>query len=242
MRNAMTVGLLLVSITAMAAEPVAFNAEAKVTLDASGKPLLIEASPDLPDPIRQFIERKIATWQFTPPTRDGKIASGVTYLSLGACAVPIDGGYRMAVDFKHNGPKIATGPFLMPPAYPHAAKVAGRGATLMVKYIVEPDGQATLESIERTDGPNDRRDGFVAALRGWVAAMRYVPEQFDGKPVRTRIQVPVKFSMTDDSRAQFRQELSDRARRSAECQIAGNAGEGLQPVAMDSPIQVLPAG
>lgn len=236
---------LLIAGTASAAEPVAFRAEARVELDAAGKPTKIEASADLPEAIRSHIERKVATWQFAPPSRDGVVGSGVTYLELGACAVPAGSGYRIAVDYKGNGPQLARS-MLLPPRYPAEARRAGIEADMVVHWIVEPNGRVTFERIERRDGIVTRRsDSFDKVVREWVATLRYEPEQLAGRPVRTRVSVPVEFRLDPGgfSRGAYRKELQERASQSPECQMAASKlPQGLQPVAVDSPFKLINAG
>jgi len=238
-------GLALLAGFADAAEPIAFRAEARVEVDATGKPNRIEASADLPEAVRTFIEKQVATWRFAPPSRDGVTGSGVTYLKLGACAVPVANGYRMAIDYKGNGPRIAGSSILPPPRYPVSEMIAGRGAQLVVKWIVETNGRATLEQVERTDGAKVRRiDPFEKAIREWVTTLRYEPEQLDGKAVRTRVTVPVTF-MAGGAKGPtaFKQELIEQARQSPECQLADSRlPGGLQPVAVDSPFKLLTSG
>ncbi len=230
-----------------AQKPVAFRAEAKVTLDAAGKPLAVEASQDLPAPVRNFIEQRVATWHFSPPEQDGVTGPAVTFLTLGACALPTaEGGYRLAVDFKRNGPRYTNGPVFLPPAYPHEANVRGIGASMVVTYVVGTDGRATLEKLEYTDGANHRRDGFGEAVRVWLRDMRFEPEQLAGKPVRTRIETTVKFTAGPhaQSRDEIRRELEAKAARSEECRFAAGGAEsgGMAPLALNSPVRVEPAG
>lgn len=245
MRATLIAGLLIAG-AANAAEPVAFRAEARVELDASGKPTKIEASQDLPEAIRKYVESKVATWQFVPPTRDGVVSSGVTYLKLGACAVPVENGYRMAVDFKGNGPRLRGMSMLPPPRYPPEAQRAGQEADMVVDWIVEPDGRATLERIERKDGIVSRKyDPFFRVMREWVATLRYEPEELAGQPVRTRVSVPVQFELDSGgfSRSAYKRELQERVNQSPECQVAASKlQQGLQPVAVDSPFKLLNAG
>jgi hypothetical protein len=231
------------------AKLVAFPAEAKVTLDAAGKPISVEPSADLPAPIRDFIRQRVATWRFSPPEQDGVTGPAVTYLRLGACAIPqADGNYRLAVDFKDNGPLYANGPMMRPPPYPKDALVHRIGATAVVTFVVGVDGLATVEGIEYQDRSNHRRDGIDAALRDWVRGMHYEPEQLAGHAVRTRIRVPVVFSITgpeDSSLDALREKASERAAQSEECRLAaGDAAqpEGLRPVALNSPVRLEPAG
>jgi hypothetical protein len=219
---------------------VIFKADAKVELDIAGKPMRIEVSPDLPAPVRQVIERRVASWHFSPPTRDGKVDTGVTYLSLGACAIPLDGGgYRLAVDFKGNGPRAER---MLVPYYPVQARRAGREATLVAKYVVETDGSATLQAIDYIDGIRDRREGFDEAVQAWVDALRYRPEEFGGKPVRTRLETRMDFVLAGKGSAQLQRYTQVRAQRSPECRLATTPAASLEPVALDSPIRVDPTG
>lgn len=243
MRAIPLAGLMLLMGTASAADPLAFRAEARVEVDAAGKPTKVEASPDLPDAVRGFIEAKVATWQFAPPSRDGVVGNGVTYLKLGACAVPVGNGYRIAVDYKGNGPRLAGKSLLPPPRYPSDAVRAGIEADLIVHWIVEPNGTATLERTERTDGVVLRKgDSFEIAIRDWIRTLRYEPEELAGERVRTRVTVPVDFRLHSSSGA-IKRELRERAEQSPECQMAASKlTQGLQPVAVDSPFKVLNAG
>jgi TonB family protein len=240
MRVVAGLGLLLVPLAALAAEPVTFRAEAMVSVDAGGKPTQIAVSPDLPAPVREFVERRIASWHFSPPTRGGVVADGVTYLALGACALPTgNGDYRLAVDFRGNGPKRETSTI---PYYPAEERRAGKEASLVARIVVETDGSATLQAIEYTDGIGGRRGQFDAAVRDWVKSLHYLPEQLDGKPVRTQLEIPVEFKLTARSRGQMRHELQSRAWGTPACRMAASDTGNLEPVAMDSPIQILPAG
>lgn len=246
MKRSIGLVCLLIAGAATAAEPVAFRAEARVELDATGRPTRIAASEDLPEAVRSHIERKVATWQFAPPSRDGVVSGGVTYLRLGACAMPVGNGYRIAVDYKGNGPRLAGKSMLPPPRYPPEAQIAGLEADMVVNWIVEPDGRATFERIERKDDVVPRRaDPFDKAVRDWVATLRYEPEQLAGQPVRTRVSVPVEFKLGTGgfSRKAYKKELQEQANQSPECQMAASKlQQGLQPVAVDSPFMLINAG
>jgi hypothetical protein len=242
MKRSLGYALLLSTGCAMAAEPVAFRADARVEVGADGMPTKVEASADLPEGIRRFIEQKVATWQFTPPARDGVVSAGVTFLSLGACAVPTEGGYRMGIDLKGNGPKHAGGAWMTPPRLPIAALRSAGKLQHVVTYIVEPDGKATLEDIEFSEPAFRRRFGIESSIQTWVASLRFVPEQLAGKPVRTRMRATLTTVVTEKGIPRdLRQDLRKRAERSPECQVAAT-GDGMLPVAVDSPIRVLTSG
>lgn len=242
MRKRLFVVLIMVANAVGATEPVAFRADARVEIDAAGKPTKIEASRELPESIRNFIERTVKTWHFTPPSRDGIGGAGVTYLALGACAVPEGNGYRMAVDYKGNGPRLAETPKFPTPRYPSEAARAGREADLVAHWIVETDGRATLERVESNHGPTPRKnDPFYKAIAEWLAQLRYEPEEFAGHPVRTRMTVPVPFTISPhrSNPTADRQERMDQICQSSECQLAASKlHQGAQPIAMDSPFNV----
>ena len=149
MKHLIAAVLRLASSVALAAEPevISFRTDAKVVLDPAGKPLSIEAAADLPAPVREFIEQRVATWSFSVRQHEGQSGGAVTYLKLGACAIPVEGGgYRLAVDFKGNGPVIM-GP-MQAPGFPMEARHSGESADTLVTYMVEPDGTATFEGVE----------------------------------------------------------------------------------------------
>lgn len=244
MRGWIALGLLTLATATMAAEPVAFHAGARVALDANGTPTDIEVSKDLPEAIRTAIERKIATWQFAPPSRDGVVSDGVTYLSLGACAVPVADGYAMAIDYKSNGPRLTNNVRLPPPAYPIQAMRNQVSADLAVHYIVETDGHVSLERIDYLDGTKGRRYDFKPVIRDWLKELRYEPEQLAGVTVRTKLTVPLRFSSgSSGSDRDSREERLNRIKQSPECQAAASKLPGeLQPVAVDSPFKLLNQG
>lgn len=244
MRIVVASGLLLVSAAVAANDPapVAFRADAKVELDATGKPTLIEASPDLPAAIRSYIEKRVATWSFSPPSRDGVRGTGVTYLSLGACAIPADGGYRLGLDFKGNGPRIATPDGRVPPiGFPAAAQRLASEVEADVQFFIEPDGRATLNRVAYADNREHRRDGFDETIRDWVDRMRFDPEYLAGSPLRSEATIHLSFLLDGPGGSKARKQLLDAALDSRECRAAAGEPNGLTPVVLDSPIKVLKA-
>ncbi len=116
---------------------------------------------------------------------------------------------------------------------------------MVVQWIVEADGRVTLERIERTDEAKARRtDPFDKTIREWVARLRYQPEELAGKAVRTRIEVPVTFTMGGArSAGALKKELLENATQSPECRMAASKMvEGLHPVSVDSPFKLLTSG
>lgn len=237
-----------VGMAAAADKPklIAFKADARVMVDATGKPTQVEASRNLPEPIREYIEKRVSAWSFEPPQRDGQGGAGVTYVHLGACAAQIEEGYSLAIDYKGNGPGYGNDYGMrLPPRYPTAASVAGQEATIRVTYVVEADGRVKLEDREYVgDGrPSGHvRKAFDDAIRDWTKQLRYRPEELAGNPVRTRLTVPVDFKLSDNPRAaslaQFRQTAID----SDECRMASDQQQGLVPIAENSPFKLISQG
>jgi Gram-negative bacterial tonB protein. len=223
---------------------VAFNASVRVDVDASGKPVKVEAPADLPESIRSFIEKRVASWQYTPAKQGGVPASAVTYVKVGACAIPVADGYRMGLDFKGNGPAVVDpGPwFMRPPQYPHELQRAGAQGTFQVAYAIQADGTTRLSSIkpiETTTG-NRHAKAFKDEITRWIESQRYQPEQVNGTPVATDMSFPVSFELREGrGRKPYRQELEDRALASSEC-IAASGPSGPLPIALDSPVKVIP--
>jgi hypothetical protein len=245
MRSTMlTAGLLLaLAVPAWAADGiVAFQATARVEVDATGKPVRIEAPADLPEPIRAFIEKRVASWHYTPAVVDGVPQTGTTYVRVGACAVPEGGQFRLAIDYKGNGPRFA-GDKLVPPAYPQRALQHRVGGTFEVIVAIAEDGTASPESIKPLQEDRRWNDVFKDTLAQWVGRMRYDTEQVGGRSVATRIRIPVSFTPgSTRNRSALREELEHKASTQDECRLATGAAGGLQPVALDSPIKVTPAG
>lgn len=238
MKMACVVIALLASFNAVAAEPVAFPATAKVSVDANGKLVAVDVLTDLPPPVEAFIKKRIASWTFSPPKRGDVTGAGVTYLSLGACALPVDGGgYRLAVDLKHNGPNttLKTGP-----GYSIADMRAMREAELVADILVKSDGRAKLEGIRYVQGRNYGPDSFDISMRKWVGTLHFEPEQLGGRPVSTRVQITISFS--NDSRSNVLSQMDKQVADSRECRLASSDPGVMDQVVLDSPIKVKPAG
>lgn len=252
MRRIVLAGGMVMATGAVAADgvPVAFRADARVELDANGKPTRIEASKDLPEAIRAMIEKRVGSYTFTPPERDGVRGPAVTFLQLGACAVPGPEGYRLGLDLKGNGPKISRpdGRLLVMP-YPLKALALRSEVTMTIVFFIEPDGGASLDTVRYSDGKPHLRDGFAALARDWVKLMRFEPEQLAGQPLRSRAEVTFNYTLAPENSGGALARSSEIAkpdaqdiRQSAECRMA--AGEAPEPeiIAEGSPTRVLTSG
>ncbi|MFT4178348.1 MAG: energy transducer TonB [Thermomonas sp.] len=229
---------------------IAFNANVRVDVDANGKPVKVEAPADLPQAIRGYIEKRVASWQYQPAMQNNVAVPATTYVSVGACALPDETGdnYRLGVDFKGNGPGLvsATGR-LEPPVYPRDAMMRGSTGAFRVVYSISGEGKPKVDEIVPMDDVSKRSyKAFHAALEKWASSLPYRPETVNGQPVTTQISTLVEFRLDDDIgtpqwRQRYIEELKSRAIASSECALASGRGFGLVPIAMDSPVKITPA-
>ncbi len=224
-----------------------FGAIVKVEVAADGKPVKVEAPASYPQGVRDYIERRVGSWKYTPATDGGVPVPATTYVNVGVCAIPVAQGYKMGLDFKGNGPGLVTsGPWEIPPPphYPVAAMKAGVGGAFRVVYETQADEKAKLVTIESLGDAMGKRyeKVFRKALEEWVGQLRFHPELVNGKPVVTSMSMRMQFTTADiDSSANegFEHETKQRQFESKECTAAAIPGT-LQPLAENSPVKVTP--
>ncbi|MCO5055342.1 hypothetical protein [Thermomonas sp.] len=234
-----------------AAEPtqpgvLSYYLDVRVDVDAQGKVLHVEAPADFPEAVRDYVERRVATWQYLPARENGVAVSATTWVRVGMCAVPVAEGYRMGLDFKGNGPgnlSSSTG-FWPAPKYPLDAQRRDLGGSFTVHFAIQDDGSAKVTSIDPNDEDSRRYLGwFRDGLNAWVAEMHFQPELVNGRPVHTEMKIPVTFisraGSSPPTPAERQAESEARALTSREC-LAASLPMGLVPVAQNSPVKVTP--
>ena len=245
--------VLLVANAAWAGEArvaklVQFRTQARVEVDSAGKVVAVTPDPALPAAVGSAIRNTVAGWRFAPPTKDGRAVSGVTFLYLGACAVPEGENFRFAVSYRGSGP-AHSGPSA--PAFPFGAMRPGHSLKLKLSYTVLADGTARVEEIvfpKGDRGADADKPAFRRSLQEWVKASKFEPEQLDGRPVATRMSHPIEFKLgTTGTFNSAQRDGEKEAQRSAaaqpSCQTALAATkDDERPVALDSPFQLLPPG
>ena len=233
--------LMAAACATWAAEPeekdlFVFQTRAAVSIDAGGRPTDIQLPEQLPETVASFVRSQIMQWRFAPPEVNGQARAGKTYLTLGACATPVTSGYQLAVDYKGAGPGTPRPDGKMtPPRFPMEAAKKNVNSRSLVQFVVEPDGNATLESIDFA-APRDQRL-FQQTLEEWVKQIRFMPEEVDGKPVRTRMRVPVHF----EARRHGTASAESKAGK-PECTALMKRGDEQRPMALDSPFRRLEGG
>lgn len=86
---------------------------------------------------------------------------------------------------------------LAPPAYPADAQNEGVEGTVVLVVDLAPDGRVADAGIERSSGDRRLDASALAAVRGWT----FRPEMQAGKPVATRVRVPIQFAAHDPDAA-----------------------------------------
>jgi len=226
--------------TAQTPKPVSFMADAKVEVDPEGKLVKVEASADLPESVRHYIEQQVAKWTFKRNVREGDTGNATSWINLGACAVPApSGGYSMGLAFYGNGPRIAGGGRMR--VTPELSAAVGRyqiEGLATVDFLVAADGTAKFSSME---GGNRMKKAVEPAIRKWIQGMRFDPEEIDGRAVATHVSVPLEFRQEAPTQETYTAQLLE----SPQCRQAAAAGHaadtGLRAAALDSVIAIEPA-
>ena len=231
--------LALAAMPALAAkkpEPVVFRTIAKVVVAPSGEATSIEPDPALPAKLQDLVRRRAAGMRFEPTTSVVGQAMATTYLHFGGCIFPDGDQFRVALDYKSNGPRPLPGPDPTFPHYPREAYTQGLEAEAKVIFVVQPDGSAVIEEIDYVRATS--RKIWDRAIGEWVGRMHYAPEELDGVAIRTRVEMPIEFFLDDGSRRRPRRDVER-----PECVAASEGGNApSRPVALDSPVRVVPAG
>ena len=237
-------------VVALEEAPVAFATSARLVLDGEGRPTRVEPDPKLPPALRAQIAERLSAWRFEAADDQALPAHSVPYARLGVCLVPFardPDRLELVLDYRGLGPLVEGG-LLPPPAYPVNAARAGYSADMEVSYVVQPDGSALLEEIVFLEGGQNaaRRRAFERAIRDWVEAMRYAPEQFDGQPVATPVRTPVSFWVgragSAEAKRKDREAGQAAAGERAACTAAADEARKTDPVVLQPRLRLVPAG
>lgn len=249
LKSATTLMLSLLAMSALAAgkgdapKLMLFSSNVKLDVDNTGQVIAAGADAALPDAVRSAIEAGAKRWRFSPPTRDGRPVAGVTYARLDACAAPVDGQYRFAINYRGNGP-AHDGPRF--PLFPAQPMIRGDSARVKVEYRVMTDGTALVDDIQFQTGAKAYHRQYRQSIETWLKSGSYRPEQLDGQPVVTRISTPVEFvggqqfkvNSKSDAIALSEESRKERATRNEACETAmGLRDKADRQVAIDSPFK-----
>lgn len=223
-----------------------FATQARGEIDASGKVLSVAPDPKLPPLVADAVRSTVAALVFVPPRRDGQPVGGVTHVHLGACAAPVDDGFRLAIEYSNHGPGRVGEQW---PQYPAALLRPGMSTSLKLDYRVEADGTAIVENLDVNQGSARTRTAARAMMQQWLAGNRFEPELVGGVPVATRVSMPIEIIAMKKTMAarsaplQAQALIQAKARQSTTCQAAlAEASQKARTLVVDSPFKLLPAG
>lgn len=77
------------------------------------------------------------------------------------------------------------------PAYPPAAKSARIAGTVILSVLVDENGNPLSVAKLKSSGNADLDQAAATAVRKW----RFRPAKLDGRPVKARLQIPVRFAV-----------------------------------------------
>lgn len=224
-----------------------FATQARVEIDASGKVVSVAPDPKLLPLVADAVRSTVAALVFEPARRDGQPVGGVTHVHLGACAAPVDDGFRLAIKYHNHGPG-RVGASL--PQYPAALLRPGMWTRLQLDYRVEADGTAVVENLDVDRGNARDRGAARAMMQQWLDGNRFEPELVGGMPVATRVSMPIEIiamKKTMASRSGPAREaqalMQAKALQATTCQAAlAEASKKDRTLVRDSPFKLLPAG
>ncbi len=80
-----------------------------------------------------------------------------------------------------------------PPVFPNEARKARLSGTALLAVVTDAEGRPLSVTLRRTSGHAILDTAAVRAVRQW----RFVPAQCDGKPVNARLEIPVRFALSE---------------------------------------------
>ncbi len=166
------------------------SAEVSVNTDGTVSNVVV-VDAKVPAAIKSAIANQSRGWRFVPVLAEGVTVPAVTYVALDVCAIPAGDGYDLIVNYAGNGPRLARGAkFEFPPA---VNAYGGDHLYAMVKLKTMVDGHAQLVDVVMVDVVQAVQHDVRSMIKGWVASLRFQPEQVSGKPVATDIEWPVEW-------------------------------------------------
>lgn len=175
----------------------------QVQVDAQGRLAEIKPLTKLGEPFDGIIQRALAHWTFDPARVDGKPVVTTTWLAIDLKAQVHDNGdAAVQVRYLGNGPDV----LLAEPAYPDDMLRRGREATIIVHATVGIDGHLSDVAVSEaltSNGVYARE--FVDASVTAVTHSTAQPIMVDGKPVVSRVSIPLHFKLHEIGKLNPRQ-------------------------------------
>lgn len=209
-----------------------YHLQAGLDVDTAGQVARVDLPGEIPAVLNAPAQEAIKRWRFKPPMRQGHAVTARTYAWVDLILVRRpDGNYGVSVRYIKNGPALA----LRPPRWP-MEQVEGR---LTMAAVVQPDGSLSDIRLVASEFSSPlARKQCALVVEEAIRHSRALPERVDGKPVATRVQIPVTFTTQASAGV-----AGTRANRTDDAGAEARDTPDLsgQAVALDSPVQPLVA-
>ncbi|PTX91477.1 TonB family protein [Opitutus sp. ER46] len=186
--NAPTATPRLLSVTPAfpRVHPTAGNepqAQVAVTLavDPNGSVTTVKLPDNVEDEAATVIEQAVKSWRFAPARNNGTPIPAELKMKV-VCLPPPSAPWALTTPAK---PLTR-----MPPRYPAAMRRYGFEGTVTVDFVVSESGKVERATVRSSTNPAFNRPA-LAAVREWT----FRPAERAGKAVKSRIRVPIQFTL-----------------------------------------------
>lgn len=162
---------------------------ASVRVDREGRVIQVTPAEDVEKPFVQPMIAAVKRWQFAPARQGGEPVEAM--LDVPVLFTPRE---MISPDGRAVAPKPRS---QRKPVYPMGLRMAGASGNVVVGFTVSVEGRVVDAWIARSTHP-----GFDDAALDAVRAWRFEPGRVGGRPVTTRMNVPIHFSI--DGEKSFR--------------------------------------
>ncbi|MBP7140648.1 MAG: TonB family protein [Opitutaceae bacterium] len=165
------------STAASPPEPVVVKAE--ITVGLNGRITSVEG---VPDDYTRAVNIAAKNWRFAPARQKGEPVEAK--ISADFILAVRRGGETEGIDIP---PKVI---MQVKPVYPLAMRISGMRAEVVLDFVVDIEGRVVHAGVVRSSNPLFD-EAAIEAVRKW----RFRPGIKNGRPVNTRMQVPIMFSI-----------------------------------------------
>ncbi len=153
---------------------------ADVTVTPEGN---VAAVKNAPPELTRALEIAAKNWRFAPARQSGVAVAADVKVPF----VVVTAGSRDTPEGKRTSPRVNYQPG---PVYPFAMRLNGMRGEVLVEFFVDREGRVRNAFVVRSLNPSFD-DAAIDAVKQW----RFEPGRIGERPVNTRMQVPVVFTM-----------------------------------------------
>ncbi|HEV2621839.1 MAG TPA: energy transducer TonB, partial [Frateuria sp.] len=156
-------------------------------VDPAGQVVNVVLPSQIPEAIGNQAHEVMSHWRFRPARSHDQAVGAKTYAMVHLQVVRRDEGhFGLQVVYVSNGPRLH--PTTVP--FPPLTQINSAHGDLLIEAVVRPDGHiGEVQVVESHFTSHDRliREAASHAVQQWTAD----PESVGGRPVATRIQLPI---------------------------------------------------